>query len=31
MPKRPHREKRTADTVGLAVLVGRIATGQVED
>ncbi len=31
MPKGPRGEKRPADAVGLAVLVGRIATGEVED
>lgn len=31
MPKGPNGEKRPADVVGLAVLVGRIATGEVED
>lgn len=31
MPKGPDGEKRPADAIGLAVLVGRIATGEVED
>jgi hypothetical protein len=31
MPKGPRGEKRPADTVGLAVLIGKIATGEVED
>ena len=31
MPKRPNGEKRPADAIGLAVMVGRIATGEVED
>ena len=31
MPKGPNGEKRPADAVGLAVLVGKIATGEVED
>ena len=31
MPKGPNGEKRPADTVGLAVLIGRIATGEVDD
>ena len=31
MPKGPNGEKRPADSVGLAVLIGRIATGEVED
>ena len=31
MPKGPRGEKRPADAVGLAVMVGRIATGEVED
>ena len=31
MPTGPKGQKRPADTVGLAVLVGRIATGEVED
>jgi hypothetical protein len=31
MPKGPHGEKRPADVIGAAVMVGRIATGEVED
>jgi hypothetical protein len=31
MPKGPNGEKRPADAVGLAVMIGRIATGEVED
>ena len=31
MPKGPNGQKRPADAVGLAVLIGRIATGEVED
>jgi hypothetical protein len=31
MPKGPQGQKRPADVVGNAVLVGRIATGEVED
>ncbi len=31
MPKGPNGEKRPADAIGLAVLVGRIATGEVDD
>ncbi len=31
MPKGPNGEKRPADAIGLAVLVGRIATGETED
>jgi hypothetical protein len=31
MPKGPHGEKRPADVIGAAILVGRIATGEVED
>ena len=31
MPKGPNGEKRPADAVGLAVLVARIATGEVDD
>ena len=31
MPKGPQGQNRPADAVGLAVLVGRIATGEVED
>ena len=31
MPKGPNGEKRPADAVGLAVLIGKIATGEIED
>jgi phage gp29-like protein len=31
MPKGPQGQKRPADAVGLAVLVGKIATGEAED
>lgn len=31
MPKGPRGEKRPADAIGLAVMVGRIATGEMED
>jgi acyl-CoA reductase-like NAD-dependent aldehyde dehydrogenase len=31
MPKGPKGEKRPADAIGLAVMVGKIATGEVED
>lgn len=31
MPKGPNGERRPADTIGLAVHVARIATGEVED
>lgn len=31
MPKGPRGEKRPADVIGAAVMVGRIATGQIED
>jgi hypothetical protein len=31
MPTGPKGEKRPADAVGLAVLIGKIATGEVED
>ena len=31
MPTGPKGQKRPADAVGLAVLVGRIATGEIED
>jgi hypothetical protein len=31
MPKGPRGEKRPADAIGLAVHIGRIATGEVED
>lgn len=31
MPKGPRGERRPADVIGAAILVGRIATGEVED
>jgi hypothetical protein len=31
VPKGPKGEKRPADAVGLAVMVGKIATGEIED
>ena len=31
MPKGPNGEKRPADAIGLAVLIGKIATGEVDD
>lgn len=31
MPKGPQGQKRPADAIGLAVLVGKIATGEVRD
>lgn len=31
VPKGPRGEKRPADAIGLAVMVGRIATGEIED
>jgi hypothetical protein len=31
MPKGPKGEKRPADAIGLAVMIGKIATGEVED
>ena len=31
MPKGPNGEKRPADAIGLAVHIGRIATGEIED
>lgn len=31
MPRGPKGEKRKADVIGNAVLIGRIATGEVED
>ena len=30
MPKGPNGQKRVADAIGLAVMVGRIATGEIE-
>ena len=31
MPKGPKGERRPADAIGTAVMVGRIATGEIED
>ena len=31
MPKGPRGEKRPADSIGLAVMVGKIATGEIGD
>lgn len=31
MPKGPKGEKRPADVIGAAVMVGRIATGEIDD
>jgi hypothetical protein len=31
MPKGPRGEKRPADAVGRAVMIGEIATGEIED
>ena len=31
MPKGPRGEKRPADVIGAAVMIGRIATGDIED
>ena len=31
MPKGPHGQRRPADVIGAAVMVGRIATGDIED
>ena len=31
MPKGPNGEKRPADAIGLAVMIGKIATGEIED
>jgi hypothetical protein len=31
MPKGPNGEKRPAGAIGLAVMIGRIAMGEVED
>lgn len=31
MPKGPKGQKRPADAIGLAVMVGKIATGEVDD
>lgn len=31
MPRRPKGEKRPADVVGAAVMIGKIATGEIRD
>jgi len=31
MPKGPKGQKRPADVIGAAIMVGRIATGEIED
>ncbi len=31
MPKGPHGEKRPGDVIGAAVMVARIATGEIDD
>lgn len=31
VPKGPRGEKRPADAIGAAVMIGRIATGEIED
>lgn len=31
MPKGPRGENRPADAIGLAVMIGKIATGEIED
>ena len=31
MPRGPKGEERTADVIGAAVMVGKIATGEIED
>lgn len=31
MPKGPQGQKRPADAIGLAVMVAKIATGEIED
>ena len=31
MPKGPNGQKRPADAIGLAVMIGKIATGEVDD
>lgn len=31
MPKGPRGEKRPADAIGRAVMIGKIATGEIED
>jgi hypothetical protein len=31
MPKGPNGQKRPADAIGLAVMIGKIATGEIDD
>ena len=31
VPKGPNGQKRPADAIGLAVMIGKIATGEIED
>jgi hypothetical protein len=31
MPRGPRGEKRPADVIGAAVMIGKIATGEIED
>jgi hypothetical protein len=31
MPRGPKGEKRPADAIGIAVMIGRIATGEIDD
>ena len=31
MPKGPHGQKRPGDVIGAAIMVGRIASGEIED
>lgn len=31
MPRDPEDEKRPADVIGAAVMIGKIATGEIED
>lgn len=31
MPKGPHGQKRPADAIGAAIMVAKIATGEIED
>ena len=31
MPKGPRGEKRPVDAIGLAVMIGKIATGEIKD
>ena len=31
MPRRPKGEKRPADAIGNTIMIGRIATGEIED